>query len=145
MIKQYFKLLGAVTLALALFTGMPAGSTGTPKGISSEIQAYYDCNLLNILFVEFTDSAAAALLQHNKSINNIWFQDPRVSDQHPVIDAIPADAFNPVWQEKVIMFKPGNTPRVLCRDDDVNDALTNGEITTPGTGDVYWCPVIGRP
>lgn len=139
--NQSFKLIGAAVLAFTLVGGVPAQST---SGISSEIQAYYDCNLLNILFVEFTGTAAAKLLQHNKSINNIWQQDTRVGG-HPVIDAIPGDGFNPVWAERQITFLPGKTPRLLCRDDDVNNAVGDGEIEDPLTGDVYWCPVIGKP
>jgi hypothetical protein len=139
--NQSLKLIGAAVLAFTLVGGVPAQST---SGISSEIQAYYDCNLLNILFVEFTGTAAANLLQHNKSINNIWQQDTRVGG-NPVIDAIPGDGFNPVWAERQITFLPGKTPRLLCRDDDVNNAVDNGEIEDPLTGDVYWCPVIGKP
>src|SRR5215471_12030409 len=121
--KQSFKLIGAAALALTLVGGTRAGSSGgSTNGIASEIQAYYDCSLLNILFVKFTGTAAANLVQHNKSINIIWQQDPSVpaDENHPVINAIPGDGFNPVWQEMQIKIVAGRNPGQLCRDDDVN-------------------------
>lgn len=103
-----------------------------------------DCAPLTIIFVAFSDSAAATLVQHNKSINNIYQQDTRVGGE-PVIDAIPGDGFNPVWQEMQIAFEPGVTPHQFCRDDDVVAAATSNppQITLTPTGEVYWCPVVG--
>ena len=60
-----------------------------------------------------------------------------------MIDAIPGDGFNPVWEEVQITFTPGHTPRQLFSDDEIFDALSAGEITIELTGEVYWCPVIG--
>src|SRR5215813_7490805 len=130
--------------ALLLVTSAQAADG---KGSHSSIQAYYDHELFTIHFVEFSSNAEAALLQHNKSINLIYQSDPGLPGGQPfvsVIDAIPGDGFNPIWQEVQITFKTGHTPRQLFSDDEVAAAFTAGEIMLTFTGEVYWCPVVGQ-
>jgi len=62
--KQVFKLIVGTTLALALVTGARAGSA---NGSASVIPAYYDDNLFNIQFVEFSPAAERALLPSTSS------------------------------------------------------------------------------
>src|SRR5712691_256526 len=141
--KQLLKIIGAPVLALAFATSVPAGSG---NGISSAIPAYYDGNPLNIIFVEFSPAAERSLLQHNASLNFIYQSDPGLPGGQPfisVIDAVPGDGFNPVWEEVQITFTPGHTPRQLFSDVDVADAFSSGEIDLEATGEVYWCPVVG--
>jgi hypothetical protein len=63
-----------------------------------------------------------------------------------VIDAVPGDGMNPVWQEVQITFNSGFTPRQLYSDDEVLAAASglNPEITLTFTDEVYKCPVIGK-
>ena len=61
-----------------------------------------------------------------------------------MIDAIPGDGFNPIWEEIQITFTAGHTPRQLFSDDEIEEALNAGEITLEATGEVYWCPVVGQ-
>ena len=141
--KQFFKFIGAAALALALVTGGQAGST---KGSASSIPAYYDGKLFTIQFVEFSPAAEKALLQHNASLNFIYQSDPGLPGGQPfisVIDAIPGDGFNPIWEEVQVTFTAGHTPRQLFSDNEIADAVDNGEITLAFTGEVYWCPVVG--
>ena len=141
--KHFFKLIVGTTLALALVAGVWAGST---NGRASVIPAYYDAKLFNIQFVEFSPAAEKALLAHNASLNLIYQSDPGLPGGQPfisVIDAIPGDGFNPIWEEVQITFTPGNTPRQLFSDDEVAAAVADGEITLEFTGEVYWCPVVG--
>ena len=136
-------LIGATTLALALMTGAQAGST---KGSASTIPAYYDHELFNIQFVEFSSAAEQSLLQHNASLNFIYQSDPGLPGGQPfisVIDAVPADGFNPIWEEVQIAFTAGHNPRQLFSDTEVEAAFNSGEITLTFTGEVYWCPVVG--
>jgi hypothetical protein len=96
--------------------------------------------------VEFPPAAEKALLEHNKSLNFIYQSDAGLGGGEPfisVIDAIPGDGFNPIWEEVQIAFTAGNTPRQLFSDDEIFDALAAGEITLTDTGAVYWCPVVG--
>jgi len=141
--KQLLKMIAAPVLALAFATAVHAGSG---NGISSVIPAYYDGNLLNILFVEFSPAAERTLLQHNRSLNFIYQSDAGLPGGQPfisVIDAVPGDGFNPIWEEVQITFTPGHTPRQLFSDDEIADAFASGEIDLQGTGEVYWCPVVG--
>ena len=118
----------------------------SPNGKASEIPAYYDHELFTIQFVEFSGTAAENLIEHNKSINLIYQSDPGLPGGEPfisVIDAVPADGFNPLWLEVQIAFTAGHTPRQLFSDTEVEDAVASGEITLTVTDEVYWCPVVG--
>lgn len=137
------KLLGAAVLALSLVGNVSAGST---SGSASAIPAYYDGKLFAIQFVEFSPLAEQMLLQHNGSLNFIYQSDPGLPGGKPfisVIDAIPTDGFNPIWEEVQIAFTAGNTPRQLFSDNEVLAAWMAGQITLTFTGEVYWCPVVG--
>ncbi len=140
--RHWFTLISA---AIWLFARGAQAATG--NGAASTIQAYYDHELFNIHFVEFSPAAEKALLQHNKSINFIYQSDPGLPGGQPfisVIDAIPGDGFNPIWEEIQITFTAGHTPRQLFSDNEVAEAFNNGEITLDATGEVYWCPVVGQ-
>ena len=141
--NQYCKAIGAAALTLALVMGARTGIAG---GSGRTIPAYYDHNLFNIQFVEFSPAAEQSLLQHNSSLNFIYQSDPGLPGGQPfisVLDAVPADGFNPVWQEVQITFTAGHTPRQLFSDNEVEDAFNAGEITLTFTSEVYWCPVVG--
>src|SRR5437016_4711495 len=141
--NHVLKLIVGTTLALALVIGARAGSA---NGRASVIPAYYDAKLFNIQFVEFSPAAEKALLAHNASLNFIYQSDPGLPGGQPfisVIDAIPGDGFNPIWEEVQITFTAGHTPRQLFSDTEVEDAVNSGEITLEFTGEVYWCPVVG--
>ena len=141
--KHVLKLIVGTSLALALVTGAQAGSG---NGSASVIPAYYDHNLFQIQFVEFSPAAEKSLLQHNASLNFIYQSDPGLPGGQPfvsVIDAIPGDGFNPIWEEVQITFAAGHTPRQLFSDTEIAAAFDAGEITLTLTGEVYWCPVVG--
>ena len=140
--KHLFSLLPAAVLALTLVPGAQA-----QNGAASTIHAYYDGRLFNIHFVEFSPAAEQPLLKHNKSLNFIYQSDPGLQGGAPfisVIDAIPGDGFNPIWEEVQIAFTKGHTPRQLFSDNEVAAAFDAGEITLTMTGEVYWCPVVGQ-
>ena len=137
------KLIAGTVLTLTLVVAVPAGRA---NGSASTIPAYYDGHLFKIQFVEFSATAEQALLQHNASLNFIYQSDPGLAGGEPfisVIDAVPGDGFNPIWEEVQIAFTNGN-PRQLFSDTEVEDAADAGEITLTFTGEVYWCPVVGR-
>ncbi len=103
--------------------------------------------MFTIQFVEFSSAAEKSLLAHNGSLNFIYQSDPGLPGGAPfisVIDAIPGDGFNPIWEEIQIAFTPGHTPRQLFSDTEVEAAFDAGEITLTPTGEVYWCPVVGQ-
>jgi len=139
--RLFLNLIGAAALA---FGNVQAGSG---NGAASVIPAYYDHQLFKIQFVEFSAKAEASLLQHNGSLNFIYQSDPGLPGGQPfisVIDAIPGDGMNPIWEEVQITFTAGHTPRQLFSDDEVAAAFASGEIDLDFTGEVYWCPVVGQ-
>ena len=141
--KLLSKKLAPFCLALAVLAVASSGNAGSS---GKTIPAYYDHQLFNIQFVEFSPAAEKNLLQHNQSLNFIFQSDPGLPGGAPfisVIDAIPADGFNPVWEEVQITFTTGHTPRQLFSDDEIAAAVAAGEITLEFTGEVYWCPVVG--
>src|ERR1044071_8841737 len=127
--KQFSNLIGAAVVTLAFVTGAQAEGA---KGSASSIPAYYDGNLFTIQFVEFSPAAEKSLLAHNESLNFIYQSDPGLPGGEPfisVIDAVPGDGFNPIWEEIQITFTAGHTPRQLFSDDEIAEAFNNGEIT----------------
>jgi hypothetical protein len=135
-------------LALVLLSAL-AGLTAqaeNPNGRAGTMPAYYDEELFTINFKEEPDTAAAALLAHNESINVIYvFEDalPDGSMFVAVIDAIQGDGFNPLWLEVEIEFTPGHPPHQFFSDEEIDDAVESGEITLDSEGEVYRCSVIG--
>lgn len=139
------KLTLCLLSALTVFVAQDNHAAST-KGSASVIPAYYDHVLFSIQFVEFPPAAEKTLLQHNQSLNFIFQSDPGLPGGQPfipVIDAVPGDGFNPVWEEVQVTFTAGHTPRQLYSDDEIAAALDAGEITLTFTGEVYWCPVVG--
>jgi hypothetical protein len=142
--KYVLKSIIAATITCALVAGVRAGNS---NGNGSTIPAYYDTRLFNIHFVEFSPNAEQSHLEHNKNLNFIYQSDPGLPGGQPfisVIDAIPGDGFNPLWEEVQVTFTTGHTPRQLFSDDEIADAVNSGEITLEYTGEVYWCPVVGQ-
>ncbi len=129
-------------LYIAILSGvlLLASSAKSGNGISSSIPAYYDGKIFTIQFVEFT--ASESTLLNNPGLNFIY-QCPNFIS---VIDAIPTDGMNPIWEEVDISFNPGFTPHQFVKDDDVLAAASgsNPEITLTFTGEVYKCPIIGH-
>jgi hypothetical protein len=116
------------------------------NGRSGQMPAYYDGRLLTINFMELPAVAEQAALTHNTGVNIIYQSDPGLAEGKPfisVINAIPGDGFNPLWEEFQITFTAGHTPRQLLSDDEVTAAVASGEITLTDTDELYRCSVVG--
>jgi hypothetical protein len=120
---------------LGLFAGKNSGNKVHPHSSHD----YEACTL--------SLGETSAALWKRLTINNAIYQsDPGLPGNQPfisVIDAVPADGFNPIWEEVQIAFAPGHTPRQLFSDNEVLAAAASGEVTLTLTGEVYWCPVVG--
>jgi len=109
--------------------------------------AYYDGDLFTVNMMELSDDAAKKIIASNAQINNIYayneIDDPQ--DFIAVIDAVPADGFNPLWHQFLIVFNAGFTPHQFTSDEEVLEAAEgpNPEITLMDTGEIYRCSVIG--
>src|SRR5712691_5169424 len=112
-------------------------AAGSTNGSGGNMPAYYDDVVFTINFKELSSQAEQATFAQNKSLNKIWMCDECEAEGFEfvsVIDAIPADGFNPLWQEVQISFNAGFPPRQLTSDTDVAAAADAGEITlTPTT------------
>ena len=117
------------------------------NGRASARPVYYDAKLVTVNMVELSDNAAENIIANNTSTNVIYayndLDEPQ--DFNSVIDAIPADGFNPLWLQMLIVFNSGVTPHQFFSDDQVLAAASgpNPEITLVNTGEIYRCSVIG--
>ena len=144
----------AARTAAPLLSGMPNASvsstTGTTntKGIGGAMPAFYDAKLFTINFSELPSGGETANLTHNGSINNIYQSDQCVAAGHPfvsVIDAIPTDGMNPLWQEVQVVFKSTSSCTQFKSDNEVLAAAAAGTVTLVPTGELYRCSVIAKP
>ena len=122
-----------------------AQASRSENGAAGQLPAFYDGRRLTINSVEIS-GVAAAHVGSNPSHNEIFvtndLDDPQ--DFDPVIDAIPTDGFNPLWEQIKIVFNPGVTPRQFTSDDDVLQAAQGAHplITLVDTHEVYRCAVV---
>lgn len=122
-------------------------AAGSVKGAGGQIPAFYDGERFTINDVEVSD-VASDHIGSNPTHNAIFvtndLDDPQ--DFDPVLDAIQGDGFNPLWEQILIVFKPGVTPHQFVSDDEVLDAAAGAgaEITLVDTGEVYRCSVVGK-
>jgi hypothetical protein len=123
------------------------GTTNT-QGIGGAMPAFYDGKIFTINFSELPPGGESANLTRNGSINNIYQSDACVAAGHPfvsVIDAIPTDGMNPLWQEVQLVFKSTGNCTQFKSDNEVLAAAAAGVVTLVPTGELYRCSVIGKP
>jgi hypothetical protein len=117
------------------------------NGAAGQMPAYYDGQLFTVNMKEQPAAAAAALIAKNQSINEIYASNDLDEEQEfvPVLDAIQADGFNPLWRQNLIVFNQGFTPHQFLSDVEVLAAAAgpNPEITIVVTDEVYRCSVVG--
>ena len=129
-------------------SGVALSSTANTTGIGSAMPAYYDGKIFKINFTELPPGGESANLSNNGSINNIYQSDACVAAGHSfvsVIDAIPGDGMNPLWQEVHVVFKSPSNCQQFTSDDQVLAAAAAGTVTLMPTGELYRCSVIGKP
>jgi hypothetical protein len=131
----------------ASLSGTTISNAGSENGRENARDVYYDGKLVTVNMFELSDDAAEKLIESNKSINEIYASNDLddAQDFNSVIDAVPADGFNPLWLQFLIVFNPGFTPHQFFSDEEVEDAAEgpNPEITLVNTGEIYRCSVIG--
>lgn len=165
MMRSQLVSIVAVVLLGACDTGRPAptmpsravsapnvvlsSSSGTnTQGIGGAMPAFYDAKLFTINFSELPPGGESANLARNGSINNIYQSDGCMPGGHAfvsVIDAIPTDGMNPLWQEVQVVFKSAKNCQQYFSDNQVLAAAAAGVVTLIPTGELYRCSVIGKP
>lgn len=123
-------------------------SSANTQGIGSAMPAFYDGKLFTINFSELPSGGETANLTHNGSINNIYQSDACEAAGRPftsVIDAVPGDGMNPLWEEVQVVFANTSACQQFTSDDQVLAAAAAGTITLVPTGELYRCSVMGKP
>lgn len=137
-----------VVIALAIFAVLSSFSFAQQglRGKATQMPAYYDAKLFTIGLWELPAMAEATTLMRNGQMNFIYQSDQAVAagfDFISVIDAIPTDGMNPLWNEVQIVFMVGVTPHQFFSDDEIHAAVGVEIILIP-TQEVYICGVVGK-
>jgi hypothetical protein len=134
-------LAAAPTAALA----GQATSNGNDNGAAGEIPAFFNGKGVTINVKQLSDTAAASIIAHNKSLNIIYVTNDLDEPQAftPVINAVPGQRFNALWLQVQIQFNPGVTPHQFTSEADILAAAEAGQITLINTGEVYRDSVVG--
>src|SRR5262245_49801626 len=138
----------ALTVAVATSTlgtyGMAHAAQGNVNGAAGQMPAFYEDQLFTINLFELSDTASASIIAKNGGLNEIFASNDLDEEQDfiPVINAVPGDAFNPLWHQFLIVFNAGFTPHQFTSEDDIDAAVNSGEITLVDTGGVYRCEVV---
>ena len=122
-----------------------ATTNGNDKGAAGEIPALFNGKSVTINVFQLSDKAAASLLANNPNVKTIYVTNDldEKQDFTPVINAIPGQGFNALWQQVLISFNPGFTPHQFTSEADILAAAKAGEITLIPTNEVYRDSVVG--
>jgi len=144
--QKHCTILMPVAVTLLLFVLAVPSFAGSTRGSATNMPAYYDGELFTISFFELPPGGEKTVLARNKSINIIYQSDQAEAagfEFISVLDAIPGDGFNPLWQEVQIVFVNTATIQQLTSDTDILAAAASGEILLIPTTEVYICSVVG--
>jgi hypothetical protein len=83
-------------------------------------------------------------LKPGNTLAPLWTVTNAAAGQHNIVDTVPGRAdYSPLWQINMVTFKSGVTPYLLKSKDDVDAAVTKGDVTVQKTTTVVNCPVLG--
>ena len=134
-------LTGIVVVA---FTGSAALAAGGTNGAASQRPVFYEGKLVTVNMFEVPGEGS--ILPKNPSTNTIYasndLDEPQVFNS--VINAIPGDAFNPLWHQVFIVFNQGFAPHQFVSEAQILAAAAGAhpEITLVSTAEVYRCSVV---
>ena len=135
--------LGATAPTAAVAT--QATTNGNTNGAAGQIPALFNGKSVTINVKQLSDTAAASIIAHNKSLQIIYVTNDldEKQDFRPVINAVPGQGFNALWLQVQISFNPGVTPHQFTSEADILAAAKAGQITLINTGEVYRDSVVG--
>ena len=137
-------LLLTVVVAGLLLVPVAVASAASTNGVAGAIPVYYDGNLLTMNFKEMPAAAQTPIHDRNGQIN-VVYQSDATPGFISVVDAIPGDGMNPLWEEQQITFNIGYPAHQLYRDTEILAAQASGEITITDTDGMCRCSLIGKP
>jgi hypothetical protein len=141
--------IGVISIAGFFLVGLTGSGAlaaqGNPNGAAGQRPVFYEGRLVTVNMFE-VPAAEGSLLDSNPGINTIYATNDLDDEQdfNSVIDAVPGDAFNPLWHQVLIVFNPGSTPHQFTSEAQVLAAAggAHPEITLVSTDEVYRCSVV---
>jgi uncharacterized protein (TIGR03118 family) len=123
----------------------PLAAHGNTNGAAGQIPAFFNGQSVTINVKQLPDSAAAAILANNPSIQTIFATNDLDQAQafNPVLSAVPGQNFNGLWQQVLYSFNQGFTPHQFTSEADILAAAQSVEITLNPTNEVYRDSVVG--
>ena len=158
--KHRLVIAAATTLA-AFAAGITAYAAGgmPSMGRSGSIQrpsfhAYYDGHKDTFLSTDVSDRAEAAQMHVNYApalkkvpigaTEAMYMVEGRAAaGQIPVFSSEPGEAsYTPLWHEVMVRWKPGMTPVLLTKDDQIKALAAKGKLTVMEMHVILNCPIV---
>jgi hypothetical protein len=152
--------VGTCSVSIALAVAAVAFAKGGPGMMGPEHKtsvpsflAYYDGHKDTFLATD-TSSKSEAKAEHinfsaklkasTKTSEELYmFAGTPAAGQLPVFSSEPRETtYTPLWREEIVTWKPGTTPVLVVRDDQVEALEKKGMVTVRETGTVLNCPII---
>ena len=157
------RLIIATGIALALLAAgvaaYAAGGSMPSMGLSGSIKrpalhGYYDGHKDTFLNTDVSDKTQAAQMHINYSAvlkavpmgatSEIYLVDGKAAaGQIPVFGSEPGEgSYTPLWHEVMVTWKPGVTPVLLVKDDQIKSLAAKGKLTMTHTHIILNCPIV---
>jgi len=141
----------AVMAASASAAGLPNLGSAT-MGTRLVYKGYYDHHIDTYLITDVSSKAQAAAMHINysaelatvKGLPLQYFVEGRAAPgQITVFGSEPGESdYNPLWEEMYVTWKPGVTPVLLGRDDQINALAKAGKLTVTDEHVVLNAPIL---
>jgi len=151
------RIILATTVLLALAAGTTLASTGgLPLGPRSaarttDFKGYYDGHKDTFLVTDVSNKAQASALKVNfsRAIGAVKGAPPQyfikgnaAKGQLSVFGSEPGEAdYNPLWEEMYVTWKPGVTPVLLVKDDQIKSLAKSKKLTLKDAHIVLNAPI----
>jgi hypothetical protein len=148
--------VGALAAGLAAYAaggGMPSmGMSGSIK--RPALHGYYDGHKDTFLNTDVSDKTQAAQMHINYSpvlkavpmsaTSEMYLVEGKAAaGQIPVFGSEPGEtSYTPLWHEVMVTWKPGFTPVLLVKDDQIKSLATKGELTMMHAHVILNCPIV---
>jgi hypothetical protein len=115
---------------------------------------YYDGHVDTMLSTDVSNKAQASAIHANFSSTMVTLAPSKLPSLYRVTGAAAPnqpqvfgsepgeDDYSPLWQEVTVTWKPGVTPVLLTKDDQVKDLAGKGMLTVTPTPIVLNCPIV---
>ena len=145
----------AIVLNCPIVKVTTATTVPTASTVSQPVvYGYYDGHVDTMLSTDVSNKSQATA----KSINyapsllaqpagkdpSLYMVSGTAAPNQPVVfNTEPGESdYSPLWQEVTVKWKPGVTPVLLVKDDQINDLAGKGKLTLTNTGIVLNCPIV---